>query len=182
MLKHLGGGLLVSKFVENFLTGSKQYVIVNEAMSDEWSLDVGSGQGHVLSPTCFNIGTVSQYYWTLLSTLFGYADDGSDLISAPTIAECNDKIRQVIAARQEWYKLAGIAPNIEKTTLMGVGFRPEPVTIENTTIEPVMSFKFLGMLLQDDLGLDQHVRSVSSKIRHAPSKIRGDGQHFTISD
>ena len=146
MLKRLGAGPTAINFVQSFLSGSRQYVKVNDSTSDEWSLDVGSGQGHVLSPPLFNIGTVSQYFWCPDSTLFGYADDGSDLISAPTIQECNEKIQKVMADRHRWYKLSGMAINPEKTSLMGFGFRPTPLHVENVIIEPATSAKFLGFV------------------------------------
>ena len=108
MLKRLGAGTSVTTFISNFMDNAKQFVVINEEKSEEWCFDVGTGQGHVLSPPLYNIGTISQYYWTKLSTLYGYADDGSDVISAPTINECNQKIQEVFAARksgttyQEW--------------------------------------------------------------------------------
>jgi len=120
MLKRLGSGPKVTKFVESFLSGTEQFVTVNDCESDTWSLDVGSGQGHVLSPPLFNIGTLSQYFWSAYSILFGYADDGTDLVYGQTIDECNEKIRKVMAARQQWYKLAGMSLNVEKTKITGV--------------------------------------------------------------
>ena len=182
MLERLGAGPRALKFIQSFLSGSKQYVLVKDSLSEEWSLDVGSGQGHVLSPPLYNIGTLSQYYWCVFSTFFGYADDGSDIVSASTIEECNAKIKQVLADRLEWYRLSGLAINVEKTTLMGFGFQPAPVHVDNIVINPVNSTKFLGFMLQSDLGLDQQVKSISDKIRVAASKIRGDGNHFHLSD
>jgi len=119
------------------------------------------------SPPLFNIGTISQYFWTIKSKLYGYADDGFDLISAPTVAECNLKIKEVMKARQQWYALSGMALNIQKTALIGFGFTPDNVNIENFTIEPVTSIKFLGFIIQDDLGLEQQVKAVANKIRTA---------------
>ena len=83
MLRRLGSGANVLNFITSFLQDTKQYVKVDNCTSEEWSSDVGSGQGHVLSPPLYNIGTISQYYWSKISTLYGYADDGSDIISAP---------------------------------------------------------------------------------------------------
>ena len=114
--------------------------------------------------------------------LFGYADDGSDLISALSIADCNEKIKIVMAERKKWYELAGMALNIEKTSIIGFGFSPEPLTINNTTIAPVSSFKFLGMTIEQSLGLDDHVKIVASKIRAAAAKIRADGSSFSTPD
>jgi hypothetical protein len=165
------------------LDNSRQFVIIGDQESDMWSHSVGTGQGHVLSPPIYNIGTTSQYYWTQsLSTLYGYADDGGDVISASSKAECNRKIREVMAARLKWYSLSGMAINISKTTLMGVGFQPDPLVIDNTVIEPVSSLTFLGMTLQSNFSLDIHVKSVCTKIRQAAANIRVEGRNFCTSD
>jgi len=182
MLKRLGAGANVLNFMSSFLQGSKQYVTVDKCVSEEWSSDVGSGQGHVLSPPLYNIGTISQYYWSKISTLHGYADDGSDVISARTAAECNEKIRAVMELRQRWYSLAGLSLNIQKTSLMGFGFSPEPLVVGDVKIEAVHELKFLGMIIQDNLQVDKQVQSVSSKIRSAAAKIRCEGRNFGTCD
>jgi len=182
MLKRLGAGDATTKLISSFMADTNQYVVVDDVCSEEWSHDVGSGQGHILSPPLYNIGTLSQYYWTQLSKLFGYADDGCDVISALTISECNVKIQQVMAARQLWYSYSGMALNIQKTTLMGFGFTPDPIHINNVNITPVTSMKFLGITVQSNLGLDQHVKALSTKIRMAAANIRSEGRHFGTRD
>ena len=78
--------------------------------------------------------------------------------------------------------LSGMAINPEKTSLMGFGFRPAPLHVENVIIEPATSAKFLGFIIQNDLGLNQQVKSVSDKIRLAASRIRADGNNFNTRD
>ena len=77
-----------------------------------------------------------------------------------------------MVARLKWYSLSGMAINISKTTLMGVGFQPDPLVIDNTVIEPVSSQTFLGMTLQSKFSLDIHVKAVCTKIRQAAANIR----------
>jgi len=182
MLKRLGGGKSITSLIESFLADTKQYVIIKDKVSEEWGQDVGSGQGHVLSPPLFNIGTLSQYFWTEKSTLNGYANDEFDVISAPTTAECNLKIQEVMAARQKWYELSGMALNISKTSLMGFGFTPDPLHIGAIKINPVSQIKFLGLTIQHNFGLELHVKAITDKIRIAASNIRSEGYYFTESD
>ena len=99
-----------------------------------------------------------------------------------SIAECNAKIHAVMKARQSWYSLAGMALNAQKTMLMGYGFRPDPLTINNAIIEPVSSLKFLGLTLENNFNFDLHVKSVSDKIRRAAANIRQEGRNFTTKD
>jgi len=82
-------------------------------------------------------------------------------------------------ARQQWYALSGMSLNIQKTALIGFGFTPDNLNFENFTIEPVTSIKFLGFIIQDDLGLNQQVKAIANKIRTAASNIRSEGSNFS---
>jgi len=84
--------------------------------------------------------------------------------------------------RKGWYALAGLSLNVEKTSVMGFGFHPEPLHIDNIKIEAVNELKFLGLIIQDNLHFDQHVQAVSAKIRSAAAKIRTEGRHFGTTD
>ena len=84
--------------------------------------------------------------------------------------------------RKRWYELPGMALNIEKTSIIGFGFTPDPVRINNIAIAPVTSFKFLGLTIDQSFSLDQHVNSVSAKVRAAAAKIRADGANFSTRD
>jgi len=87
-----------------------------------------------------------------------------------------------MAARQEWYKLAGMSLNNSKTKIMGFGFTPDPLDLGDVTIEPSSSMKFLGFEIQNNLGQDLHVNAVATKIRHAAAQIRANGRNFRTSD
>ena len=47
MLQRLGAKNSVTNLIRDFLEDSKQFVTINDQVSDVWSQDVGSGQGHM---------------------------------------------------------------------------------------------------------------------------------------
>jgi len=182
MLRCMGAGPIMIKFIENYLEGVSQYVLINDSSSDSWSFDVGSGQGRNLSPTLYNIGTITQFFWTLLSDFFGFADDGTDVISAMSIHECNEKIKKLILERSKWYELAGMTLNASKTQIVGFGFTPAAQELHDITITPSSSFKFLGLTIESNLGIDIHVSNVCKKIRTAAARIRTEGSFLSTND
>ena len=68
---------------------SELLVDVSGVHSDPWSDDVGVGQGKCLSADLFNLGSLSNALWTVLSDLILYADDGGDIISGASDFELN---------------------------------------------------------------------------------------------
>ena len=120
--------------------------------------------------------------WTILSKFFGFADDGADVISAPTIRECNKKIKLLLSERSKWFGLAGMTLNAAKTQIVGFGFKPDVHTLHDIEVQPSSSFKFLGMTIEGNLSIDTHVANVCSKIRAAAARIRMEGSFLTMCD
>jgi len=61
---------------------------------------------------------------------------------------------------------------------MGIGFSPQPLSIEGVLINPSTSMKFLGVILQADLKWDRTIESLCNRIRFAASRIRNEGRFF----
>ena len=105
-----------------------------------------------------------------------------DVIAGDSLAECNVRVQQVASLRAAWFDAAGIPINTAKTELMGIGFRPDPININGSQINPSTSIKFLGCIIQSDLKFDEHISSLCQKVRYSASKIRSEGRFFTVKD
>jgi len=150
--------------------------------SKPWSSTTGSGQGRRFSPLFYNVGTMSHAILSINSDLAGYADDEMNIVHAKTIEECNSKILSVVQERMAWYKQIGIALNLAKTELIGFGFKPDCITIDNHSISPSQDKKYLGVCIQSNLRWDKHIHNLCNKLRSAAGRIRVEGRHFGISD
>ena len=181
-LEILGFGPKMINWIKSFFEGCSQHVQIGGAKSSSWTSDVGVGQGRKPSPDLFNIGYLSQYIWSHISEYFSYADDGSDVIAADTIEECNMRIQEVANLRAAWFDAAGLPINTTKTELMGIGFLPDPIHINGKAIHPSTSIKFLGCIIQSNLKWNEHVSSLCQKVRFAASKIRSEGRYFKVQD
>ena len=182
-LEIIGAGPTMIAWITDYLNGCKQFVDVGGVHSDPWTDDVGVGQGKRLSADLFNLGSLSNALWTVLSDLILYADDGGDVISGATNLELNNNIRAIALLRSTWFNLAGLSLNAAKSELIGFfGAVLEPHTIEGHTIHPSSSIKFLGLKLQQDLKFHEHVDDISNKIRSAAGRLRSEGRNLLISD
>ena len=178
----IGGGPRILAWCQSFLSGCSQFVEVGPAKSASWTSDRGSGQGKRLSPPLFNLGSMSQCFWTVLSIVTNFADDSMDLVFGDTAKECDDKLRLLVSEKVKWYANVGLPLNAKKSELLGIGFTPSPLTIEGNVIEPKQAITFLGLTISSDLKMDSHVSNVCNKLRAAAGRIRSEGRFFTIGD
>ena len=181
-LEVTGAGPLLQKWCASFLAGCKSFVQIGEEESDPWIVESGSGQGRPLSPDLYNLSTFSQAIIVSNPDFFNYADDGGDVICGDSIELCNAKIKTVLEQRIHWYRSMGLSLNIAKTEIMGFNFKPENITIGNTSISPKSEITFLGVKIQSSLKWNCHIETLCRKIRAAAGRIRMDGRHLGIPD
>jgi len=181
-MKILGVGPKMIDWSKNFIAGSTQFVEINGQRSEEYSSPVGVRQGRRISPDYYNIGSLTAAFWTALAESLLYADDGINIIYADTIEECNSKLQSVALELSRWYDLVGLSLNVKKSEVMGFGFTPKIISINNESIKPSTSIKFLGLTIQSDLKWNAHVDYICNKLRASAGRIRFEGRHFTVKD
>mgnify|MGYP000927890953 FL=1 len=181
-MKILGVGPKMINWTTNFILNSSQFVDIKGHHSDSYSNSIGVAQGRKSSPDYFNIGSLTAAFWSIIAESFLYADDGVNVISADSIEECNSKLQKVASDLAHWYDMIGLTLNIKKSEVMGFGFVPNTIYIDNTPIIPQSSIKFLGLTIQSDLKWNLHVDQICSKIRASAGRIRFEGRHFTVND
>jgi len=181
-LEIVGVGPLMRKWSESFLKDCSNFVQIDNAVSESWPVETGSGQGRRLSPDYYNLATMSQAIFATISAFSGYADDGSDVIYGDSIRECNEKLRAVVDQRRAWYRDMGLVLNDKKTEILGINFIPDPITIEDIIILPKSEITFLGVTIQSDLKWSSHIQSLCGKIYAAANRIHTEARHLSITD
>ena len=181
-LEAIGVGSKMRTWISSFLKDCLIQVDIDGHLSSPWTVNIGVGQGRKLSPPLYNVGTLTQLLFNLLSQMSSYADDSCDVIHARSSEDCNKRILEVVSDRIQWFKDVGLTMNIPKTELMGIGFTPSDVTIGDTVIHPKNEIKFLGTIIQANLKWESQVSFLRNKLRSAAARIRTEGRHFTVSD
>ena len=97
-----------------------------------------------------------------------YADD-TTLCCSLTNTPQNDTLNKELHKINTWLTCNKLSLNIDKTKLMifhtkqGIITSPD-LSINNTPIEKVKSFHFLGLIISNDLKWHTHIGNVSRKI------------------
>ncbi len=155
----------VCQWINSFLTDRQQLVRLGKFSSSTCTISTGAPQGCVLSPLLSlytNDCTSKDPSVKLLkfaddTTLIGIIQDGDE-----------SAYRQEVKELAVWCSLNNLELNTLKTVEMIVDFRRTPpalppLTIMNSTVTAVESFRFLGTTISQDLKWDNHIDSIVKK-------------------
>ncbi len=156
----------VCQWIANFLTDRQQLVRLGKFSFSTRTISTGAPQGCVLSLLLFSLYTndctskdpsVKLLEFVDDTTLIGLIQDGDE-----------SAYRQEVKELAVWCSLNNLDLNTLKTVEMIVDFRRNPpcsppLTIMNSTVTAVESFRFLGTTISQDLKWDNHIDSVVKK-------------------
>uniref|UniRef100_A0A8C1UDK1 Reverse transcriptase domain-containing protein n=1 Tax=Cyprinus carpio TaxID=7962 RepID=A0A8C1UDK1_CYPCA len=156
----------VCQWINSFLTDRQQLVRLGKYTSSTCITSTGAPQGCVLSPLLFSLYTndctskdpsVKVLKFADDTTLIGLIQDGDE-----------SAYRQEVKELAVWCTLNNLELNTLKTVEMIVDFRRNspalpPLTIMNSTVTAVESFRFLGTTISQDLKWDINIDSIVKK-------------------
>lgn len=158
------------------------YVQVGNALSETWNSDIGVIQGGKCSGELYNIASITQSLWNIISISTQYADDNIELVIADSVEECQRLAKEAADKMVDWYLNTGFSLNSGKSEIMSFNCSLKPIEVGDQEIQPKSCMKFLGLSIQADLKWQLHIDSISNKIRRAAAKIRNDGKLYSIQD
>ncbi len=160
----------ICQWITSFLTDRQQVVRLGKCSSSTRTISTGAPQGCVLSPLLFalymNDCTSKDPSVKLLkfvddTTVIGLIQDGDE-------SAYKQKVKELAV----WCSLNNLELNTLKTVEMIVDFRRTPpppppplplLTIMNSSVTAVESFRFLGTTISQDLKWDNHTESIVKK-------------------
>ncbi|KAL0153467.1 hypothetical protein M9458_051234, partial [Cirrhinus mrigala] len=150
----------ISQWITSFLTDRQQLVRMGTFTSHSRTTNTGAPQGCVLSPLLFSLYTNDCTSKDPSVKLLNFADD-TTLIGLIQDGEESDK------------SLNNLELNMLKTVEMIIDFRRNPpaltpLSIMDSTVAAVETFKFLGSVISWDLKWDAHINSIARK---GPTKV-----------
>ncbi|KAK3545121.1 hypothetical protein QTP70_001145, partial [Hemibagrus guttatus] len=160
----------ICQWITSFLTDRHQLVKLGKFMSNSRTTSTGAPQGCVLSPLLFSLYTNDCTSTEPSVKLLKFADDTTviGLIQDGDESAYRQEIEQLAA----WCSCNNLELNTLKTVEMIVDFRRNtpalpPLTIMNSTVPTVESFRFLGTTISQDLKWDTHVDATIKKAQQS---------------
>ncbi len=156
----------ICQWITSFLTDRQQLVRLGKLTSRTLTISTGTPQGCVLSPLLFSLYTNDCTSKDPSVKLLKFADDTTVI----GLIKDGDKsaYRQEVEQLAVWCSLNNLELNTLKTVEMIVDFRRSPpalppLTIMDSTVAAVESFRFLGTTISQDLKWDNHIDSIAKK-------------------
>ena len=161
------------KWFDNYLKNRKQRVILkNEINSKTTSISHGVPQGSVLGPLLFLIYINDLSKNLIDATTIAYADDTTIYLHNNNLNDLFTSLHNNIVILIDWCNANKLSINLMKTKYMLFQIRNKinnsdipTITINNTIIERVNSFSFLGVKLSESLNWHEHATHVAKKLK-----------------
>ncbi|KAI5608469.1 gastrula zinc finger protein XlCGF28.1-like [Silurus asotus] len=166
-LSELGICTSPCRYILDFLTNRPQSVKLGNQVSSTLILNTGIPQGCVLSPLLYSLFTHDCAPLYNFNIFIKYADDTTVVgqIDNNNESAYREEIRNLAA----WCATNNLTLNATKTEELIVDFRKSnsrrhlPVNINETEVERVSSFKFLGVHISEDLTWQQNKSALVKK-------------------
>ncbi len=157
----------ICQWINSFLTDRQQLVRLGKLSSTTRTISTGSPQGCVLSPLLFSLYTNDCRSKDPSVKLLKFADD-TTLIGLIQDSDDESAYRQEVKELAVWCGLNNLELNTLKTVEIIMDFRINPpalppLTIMNSTVTAVESFRFLGTTISQDLKWDNHIDFIVKK-------------------
>ena len=162
------------KWFKSYLSGRKQATKIDGTTSDFANLSVGVPQGSILGPLLFII-----FINSLPSCLASkpetkvsmYADDTMIMFDGTTPDTIESDMVNGLNQVTKWLVNHKLTFNVSKTKFMIFGSRPRlptfsqvQITLNDTSIERVQLYKYLGVILDEHMSWSDHIDFTAKKI------------------
>lgn len=176
-LVDLGLSPSLCSWVHSFLTGRPQVVKVGGLTSRPLTLNTGAPQGCVLSPLLYSLYTHDCSAAHQSNIIVKFADDTVvvGLISSNNEMAYLEEVERL----SSWCKDNNLDLNVTKTKEVVVDFRRgrqkieyAPLKIYGNPVERVSSYRYLGVLISEDLTWTTHTSTLVKKARQRLFHLR----------
>lgn len=153
----------------NYLEGRQQYTKIDNYVSKPMPNNLGVPQGSILGPLLFilYINDIVEVIKNCQVNMF--ADDTLITTSAPTLIEAVQKVNEDLENLRKWLMFHKLSLNISKTKYMVMSIRTkieceENIKVDNQIIERVKQYKYLGVVIDENLNFNDHLDYIAKKM------------------
>jgi endonuclease/exonuclease/phosphatase family metal-dependent hydrolase len=175
----LGGSSL--QLLKDYITNRKQYVVFGRYESELKTISTGVPQGSILGPLLFIIYLNDIVTSTKIFKPIIYADDTALSATLNTLGNIDQNLESQINNELEkiniWLKVNKLSLNVNKTKAMlfhtpQKKVRNISLKLDDSEIEMVDNFNYLGIILDSHLSWKFHTSMISNKISRTNGIMR----------
>lgn len=155
---------------KSYLQNRQQYVSIGDKNSSLRPVFCGVPQGSIMGPLLFIVYINDITNVSKLANLIMFADDTNLFYSHNNLDILCDDINNDLLLISSWFKLNKLSLNIKKTNFMIFRSKNKKlpkgevkIKIEDKPIERVDHTKFLGVIINDRLTWDDHIKTICNK-------------------
>lgn len=164
---------------KSYLNDRKQFVKINNVVSDLRTVTCGVPQGTVLGPLLFIIYVNDLLEIDSESKMASFADDGVMFYSADSWEGLKTKTENDFGEIGKWFQLNKLTLNVQKTKFLTfascANVLPDYSTLninENIKIAKVNKIKYLGVIIDQHMRWDEHAKHLLKKLRYIISRFK----------
>ena len=161
----------------SYLTNRKQFVKVNDTLSNSSNISCGVPQGSILGPLLFilyinDLSHVSEFIRFIL-----FADDSTAAKSDSDLEKLAEDMTHEFGLISEWLNANKLSLNVIKTKYIVFCTRQKntqpkaTIKFNDQNLEQVETTKFLGTHIEQHLDWSQHIAQVAKKLAQVSGTI-----------
>ena len=175
-LYHYGFRGKFLEFLLSFVKDRKYFVHINGQNSETKTVNIGVPQGSTLGPLLFLLYINDMVLCCALLFLSQFADDSTVTYSDENLLVALKTIEEQFKHVLDWLAANKLIINLNKTHLMlftnNIRDAAISITANGQSITEITETKFLGVILDNKLTWDAHIKYISQKISKSVSILR----------
>ena len=167
------------QWFKSYLSDRSQSVCINGISSDHEPVSFGVPQGSVLGPLLFIMYVNDLPRAVNNCNIELYADDTLLYFASKSVSTIESNLNLDLLNVIHWLRANFLSLNIDKTKMMLIGTHQRLATVSNFTvqanghnIERVNKFKYLGVVVDQNLSWKDHIEYIGKKISSRLGMLR----------
>ena len=159
---------IANSWLTSYLKERSQYVFYNNENSDAMNICCGVPQGSILGPKLFLLYINDMVNVSKIFKFIIFADDTNLFCTSKDIMSLSVTICNELMKLKKWFALNKLSLNITKTNYMifcKTKYKDNiQISIGNKLIDKVSETKFLGVIIDDQLNWQSHIKQIVTKL------------------